>query len=68
MLISILFDVQIVLINLFAAGVITGLFPRWLFRVTRPAAWVRRYLLWLFWLGVVVVATVDVLMLLELAD
>lgn len=65
--ISLLFDLSVILINLFALGVFTGHVTRWVLRI-RPAAWSERYTRFLLWLAVATVLVADVLLVLEAAD
>jgi hypothetical protein len=65
--VSLLFDVGIVLLNLLALGVVTGYVPRWL--VLRKPTWMPIwYVKFLLWFVVVIVATLDILLVFEFAD
>lgn len=65
--ISLLFDVGVGLLNVFALGVFTGYLTRWVLRV-RPAAWSERYTRFLLWLAAITVLVLDALLILEAFD
>ncbi len=65
--ISLLFNVGVGLLNVFALGVFTGYLTRRVLQI-RPASWSERYTRFVLWLAAITVLVSDVLLILEAID